>query len=79
MGMSNSSMAFALWIKSLQVAIENGIDAFEIDIVFPSADLDRIIPKYIDYAREISEKTGIFPVETIVDGTAIHMYEGMII
>lgn len=58
-GMSSSSMALAPWTKSIRVAADNGFDAFEIDIVFPSADLDRITPKDIEYAREISEKTGI--------------------
>lgn len=58
-GMSSSSMVLAPWTKALQVAAENGFDAFEIDIVYPSADLDQITSEDIKNARTISEKTGI--------------------
>ncbi len=58
-GMPSSSMLLAPWTDAIQVAAENGFDVFEIDLVFPSADLDEITSKDIKYARELSEKTGM--------------------
>ncbi len=58
-GMPSSSMLLAPWTDAIQVAADNGFDAFEIDLVFPSADLDDITPKDIEHARALSEKTGM--------------------
>ena len=57
--MPSSSMVLAPWTKSLKIAAENNFDAFEVVIIFPSADLDIITPKQIEKTKEISEKAGM--------------------
>jgi sugar phosphate isomerase/epimerase len=49
-------MILAPWTQALQVAAENEFDAFEIDVAFPSADLDSITPDDIRHARRIAEE-----------------------
>ncbi|MBN2009075.1 sugar phosphate isomerase/epimerase [candidate division KSB1 bacterium] len=57
--MSSSAMVLAPWINALQVAAEIGYDAFEIDFVFPSADVDTVSPADIDLAKQIAKSVGL--------------------
>jgi len=52
-------MVLAPWTKAIQAAAENDFDAFEVVIVYPSADPDNITPQDIENAKAISEKKGM--------------------
>ena len=52
-------MVLAPWTKAIQAAAANDFDAFEVVIVYPSADLDSITPEDIEKAKAISEKKGM--------------------
>ncbi|MDM8540760.1 sugar phosphate isomerase/epimerase family protein [Desulfococcaceae bacterium HSG9] len=58
-GMPSSAMVLAPWTKAIQAAAANDFDAFEVVIVYPSADLDSITPHEITKAKAISEKKGM--------------------
>jgi sugar phosphate isomerase/epimerase len=46
-------------VEALKVAAENGFDAFEVDIYFPTVDLDNWNWNEIEALKEISQDTGI--------------------
>jgi sugar phosphate isomerase/epimerase len=52
-------MALVPWTQALQVAADYRFDAFELDVAFPSSDLDCITPQDIDQARKTAEDAGM--------------------
>jgi sugar phosphate isomerase/epimerase len=46
-------------VEALKVAAENGFDAFEVDIYFPTVDLDNWNWNEIEAIKEISQDAGI--------------------
>ncbi|MCP3926092.1 MAG: sugar phosphate isomerase/epimerase [Desulfobacterales bacterium] len=58
-GMPNCSVASLLWSDSLDIAIKNRFDAFEINMFYPSVNLDCINPMEIEKARVKAEKADL--------------------
>jgi hypothetical protein len=52
--MSSCAMEDSPCVKALKVAAENGFDAFEVDIYFPTVDLDNRNRSEIEALKEIS-------------------------
>jgi hypothetical protein len=52
--MSSCAMEDSPCVKALKVAAENGFDAFEVDIYFPTVDLDNWNRSEIEALEEIS-------------------------
>ncbi len=54
--MPSCSIGELLWTESLDFAIQNNFDAFEIDVYYPSVDLDIISMKDLEKAKIKAEK-----------------------
>jgi len=52
-------MVLAPWTEAIQAAAENEFDAFEVVIVYPSADLDSITSHDIEWAKTLAQKKGM--------------------
>ena len=57
--MSSCSLEESSYVEALKVAAESGFDAFEIDIYFPTVDLDNWNWNEIEAIKEISQDAGI--------------------
>jgi sugar phosphate isomerase/epimerase len=57
--MSSYAMEESSCVEALKAAAENGFDAFEIDIYFPTVDLDNWNWNEIEAIKEISQDAGI--------------------
>lgn len=57
--MSRCAMEDSPCVEALKVAAENGFDAFEVDIYFPTVDLDNWNWNEIEAIKEISRDAGI--------------------
>jgi sugar phosphate isomerase/epimerase len=57
--MSSCAMEESPCVEALMVAAENGFDAFEINICFPTVDLDNWNWNEIEALKEISRDAGI--------------------
>lgn len=57
--MPSCSMEESSYVEALKIAAENGFDAFEVDIYYPTVDLDNWNWNEIEAFKEISQDTGI--------------------
>ena len=57
--MSSCTLEDTPCVEALKVAAENGFDAFEVDIYFPTVDLDNWNWNEIEAIKEISRDAGI--------------------
>ncbi len=57
--MPSSAMVLAPWTEALQAAADNQFMAFEVILVEPSANLDRIHPDEIEQAKAIAQANAI--------------------
>jgi sugar phosphate isomerase/epimerase len=57
--MSSYAMEESSYVDALRFAVENGFDAFEVNIYFPAMDLDNWNRNEIEAIKEISKDAGI--------------------
>jgi len=59
LAMTSYAMEDSSCVEALKFAAENGFDAFEVNIYFPSVDLDNWNWKEVEALKKISQDTGI--------------------
>ena len=59
LAMTSYAMEESSCVEALKFAAENGFDAFEVNIYFPSVDLDNWNWKEVEALKKISQDTGI--------------------